>query len=492
MSTQDTHIATDRPWPNEQKGTAPLKLDRHGLPHVPQPSDHPDDPLNWSLWKKWYIVILVSTLAFVSQLGSSLINPAYVNMSADLKITVQQASYCTTVYILFSGVTPMFIAPLANLYGRRVLYVTFTLVAIAANVGSGAAASYGGVITGRVFNGIGSSIPVGFGAATVCDLFTQGERGLALGFYALLITNAPHISPICGGYIAQSLSWRWDFYFPAIFQSVFWILAIFTLPETLFSRDDFSRLEKKTTYASRMFYLGRVLDRRLTPRDFWKPFYMIKYVAVFLPCLYYCTLNTYGSALFAVTGAHIFTEVYGFSTGQVGLIMGIPLTIGCMLGEASAGWLLDQLINRYAKRHGGYRKSEVRLWLLPLCITTNVGIIMYGVFIQQAQPWIAPAVAMAIAGYGLQLGTSTIYIYTTDSYKPQSAEVGAIVNLFRQIFAFTIGFQGLPACSTLGYGGAFGLFSSINFLTMIPVFWLIFRGESIRERQGIPNIHQDL
>ncbi len=77
----------------------------------------------------------------------------------------------------------MFIVPYSNVYGRRILYILFTAIAAAAQIGSGAAASYGGVITGRVFTGIGGGIPLGIGAAVICDIFTQGERGLYLGLY---------------------------------------------------------------------------------------------------------------------------------------------------------------------------------------------------------------------------------------------------------------------------------------------------------------------
>jgi predicted MFS family arabinose efflux permease len=42
-----------------------------------------------------------------------------------------------------------------------------TLVCALANVGSASAASYGGIMVGRVFNGISASVPLGIGAATV-------------------------------------------------------------------------------------------------------------------------------------------------------------------------------------------------------------------------------------------------------------------------------------------------------------------------------------
>jgi predicted MFS family arabinose efflux permease len=42
-----------------------------------------------------------------------------------------------------------------------------TLICALANVGSASAGSYGGVMVGRVFNGISASVPLGIGAATV-------------------------------------------------------------------------------------------------------------------------------------------------------------------------------------------------------------------------------------------------------------------------------------------------------------------------------------
>jgi MFS family permease len=95
------------------------------------------------------VVVLISTLAFVNQLGSALINPAYVPMSKDLGITVQQASYATTTYVLLTAITPMLFVPFSNVFGRRPLYLVFTAIACASSAGSGAAPTYAGVITGR-------------------------------------------------------------------------------------------------------------------------------------------------------------------------------------------------------------------------------------------------------------------------------------------------------------------------------------------------------
>lgn len=251
-----------------------------------------------------------------------------------------------------------------------------------------------------------------------------------MGIYTLCVNNGPHLAPIIGGYIAQNLSWRWCFYIPGIISAGLWVALVFTFPETLFSREDFSNLEG-TSYISKLLFKGKVLDRKIQLRDFITPYRMIGYWAVSLPSMYWMTANTYGSAMFAVTGSHLAAKLYDFNVAQTGLLMGLPLTIGCMIGEATAGWVSDMMINAYAKRHNGYRKPEARLYLMPACLVLTAAVIAYGPCVQQHKPWIALAICMGFAGFGLQVGATMVYTYTTDCYKPQAAEIGAVINLYK-------------------------------------------------------------
>ena len=407
-----------------------LKLDKHGLPLVPQPSDHKEDPLNWPLWLKYWIVLLVSAFTLIAQLCAALLNPAFVTMAKDLHVTVEQASYTTTVFILFSGIFPLLLTPFANVYGRRVLYLIFTVVTIVGLIGSASSPSWGGVMAGRVFSGIGSSVSLGIGAATICDLFVQGERGLPMGIYAWALTNGPHVAPIAGGYIAARYGWRWCIWTPAIILGALLILALFAFPETLFSRADYSNLEERS-YAQKLFFHGKVLDRKITLRDFFLPLRMTKYAAVTLPCMMYMVNLTYGSLLFAVTGSYVGSAIFHFTQEQTGVFLGVPLTVGCLLGEFSAGWVSDFIINSYAKRHGGYRKAEARLFLTPLICFTAIGVATFGYCVQNEKPWIQAAVCMAVAGFGSQMSTTVVYTYCCDVYKPQSSEISVIINLFK-------------------------------------------------------------
>jgi MFS family permease len=270
----------------------------------------------------------------------------------------------------------------------------------------------------------------------ICDLFRHHERGLYMGIYIVCTNNGPHLAPIVGGYISQNLGWRWCFWIPAIYQGCLWILLIFTLPETLYSNKEGNKLQG-LTYSQKLVFHSKVLDRPIRLRDFGTTFRMIKYAAVILPTIYCATANTYGSLLFGITGSEIGTTIYKFKTSQTGLFQGIPLTIGCFIGEMCAGWVSDIFANTYARRHNGHWKAESRLLLMPLCTTLCIGTAVYGFCIQNRKPWIDSAISMAVSGFGLQVATTMVYTYCTDSYEAQSGEIGSVIYCFKAGMWFT-------------------------------------------------------
>lgn len=94
-----------------------------------------------------------------------------------MHISVVEASYQTTVPIVFAGVLPLIWSPLANVYGRRPIFVFVSVIGIAAHAASGAAPTWGGILAARAFVSIGTSAGMGIGAAVVADMYFMHERG---------------------------------------------------------------------------------------------------------------------------------------------------------------------------------------------------------------------------------------------------------------------------------------------------------------------------
>ncbi|KAK0337238.1 hypothetical protein LTR91_004258 [Friedmanniomyces endolithicus] len=183
----------------------------------PRPSDDPKDPLNWPLSLKIACLLQVGLLAGLGGVNTAIINPAYTPMAKDLHISVVHASYQTTVVIAINGLAPFLFIPLANVYGRRPLYLFCTLLGFGTSLASAYAKTFSQLLAARAFNGF---MPVAFalGAATVVDLFFFHQRGRAMGVYVVLMTNGSHLAPIVGGLVGQYLGWRWCFKMAAIFD----------------------------------------------------------------------------------------------------------------------------------------------------------------------------------------------------------------------------------------------------------------------------------
>ncbi|KAL9616446.1 MAG: hypothetical protein Q9160_008698 [Pyrenula sp. 1 TL-2023] len=473
-----------------------LKLDPHGYPLRPQPTDDPRDPLNWNPWLKLWVLFQVSFLAFLGPFTQAMFNSAFVPFAKELHTSVVRASYQSTICICLAGAAPLLLSPVANVYGRRPIFIFVTAIGIIAHCASGAAKSYGGIFAARAFVGVGTSAGMGIGAAVVVDMYFMHERGKYMGFFVVFVTNGAHLAGLVGGFAAKDIGWRWCFWIPAIILGITWLVILFGLPETLYHRDNKtgqSLQQPNQSWIKLLTFNGVYVKRKLRLWDFTHVFYMLKYPSVLLPAFYYSISFGLGSVLFAVTGASVFNGIYDFDTAQVGMAIGLPTFIGTLLGEISAGPVSDRILYLYRKTHGGEVKPEARLqgtW--PGAFFIVAGVIIEGVTLQYKTHWSGPVMGIGIGAVGLQIVSTNIYAYITDCYKPQSAEISTLLNFGRQTFSFTLGFYMIPFGEKTTFGVAWSVMAIIDAFLFLGIVALMFRGQQWREKLGAPNFDKDL
>jgi EmrB/QacA subfamily drug resistance transporter len=160
------------------------------------------------------ILVVLPGLLFaliLAMLDQTIVSTALPRIVGDLG-GVTHLSWVVTAYVLASTVTTPLYGKLGDLYGRKRWLIAAILVFLAGSALSGMAHSMDQLIAFRAVQGLGAGgLMVGV-FATIGDLVSPRERGQYMGFMMAAMMVAMVAGPLVGGYITDSLSWRWIFY----------------------------------------------------------------------------------------------------------------------------------------------------------------------------------------------------------------------------------------------------------------------------------------
>jgi EmrB/QacA subfamily drug resistance transporter len=125
---------------------------------------------------------------------------------------VTHLSWVVTAYVLASTITTPLYGKLGDMYGRKRLLVFAIVLFLAGSALSGLSASMDQLIAFRAIQGLGAGGLMVGAIATLGDLVSPRERGQYMGYMMATMMVAMIAGPLVGGYITDSLSWRWIFY----------------------------------------------------------------------------------------------------------------------------------------------------------------------------------------------------------------------------------------------------------------------------------------
>jgi EmrB/QacA subfamily drug resistance transporter len=163
--------------------------------------------------KREILIVLPGLLLalILAMLDQTVVSTALPRIVGDLG-GVTHLSWVVTAYILASTVTTPLYGKLGDLYGRKRWLITAIVIFLAGSALSGMAHSMDQLIAFRALQGLGAGgLMVGV-MASIGDLVSPRERGQYMGYMMAAMMIAMVAGPLVGGYITDSLSWRWIFY----------------------------------------------------------------------------------------------------------------------------------------------------------------------------------------------------------------------------------------------------------------------------------------
>ncbi|KAF5650041.1 major facilitator superfamily domain protein [Fusarium sp. NRRL 52700] len=483
----------------------------------PQPTNSPNDPLNWSPWRKYWHAFLV---LFIVGLTAATSNSAGSASDALLAKGISDSTENTGAGVLFAGIgyTTLLLSPLPALYGRRSTYLICLLSSIAGSIWFAKTSRSADAIWSQLFVGASESCAEAAAQLSLSELFFSHQRGMVLGLYILATSVGTFLGPLFAGLITDSaLGWSWIGWLAVIISVATLVVFLFGFEETSFARRavlEGIRLANSNAEAPKMKEVNfgsdnasetgeQVNSFQDEPKTYWQrialvtpsptligfgfkqycssllgTFRVFTFPAVLYAGLQWGAQDAWLTFYLTVEEDNYYDAPWNYGDTSVAL-MNIPTLIGAVIGCFYGGWFSDKFVEWMARRRGGISEAEDRLWLMyPAAIINPVGLIIFG--IGSDQGWLFPKlwgayVGLGLIGFGWGCAGDIGMSYLADCYPDMILEgmvgVAVINNSIALVFTFCASIW-MDAQSLTWVFTIIGLLSFAFFMTTAPMhYW---------------------
>jgi EmrB/QacA subfamily drug resistance transporter len=163
--------------------------------------------------RRWLALAVVVAAQFMVVLDVAIVNVALPSIKTDLNFSQESLQWVITSYsILFGGVL-LLGGRLADLLGRRRLFVAGVILFTVSSLLDGLAWSEGSLIAFRSLQGLGAALLSPAALSILTTTFREGrERNLALGVWGAASGSGGAAGVLLGGALTSALSWSWIFF----------------------------------------------------------------------------------------------------------------------------------------------------------------------------------------------------------------------------------------------------------------------------------------
>ncbi|KAJ5672377.1 Major facilitator superfamily domain general substrate transporter [Penicillium longicatenatum] len=475
-------------------GATSLKYDRSTAEPtllVPQPSDDPNDPLNWPLWRRDLILAILSFVTVLCTTLSSIMAANTVTIAEYETITFVQAALLTGYHLCGVGVAGILIVPTARVWGKRHLFIIGHVLMIVSCIWAGASGrNHKSLLWARIFQGVALAPFEALVNACVGDLYFVHERGKRMAVSNVALFGAAFLTPVFVGKITKSLGWQWSFYFVAIFLGAALPFMILFVPETAFRRPDYlntdfrhknsqaespepnwplsdpshkdtqefisgtmagngTRTEVSATVTPEKDSLWtsmRLFNGRKTDENFFKlllrPFPLFFHPGIFWACLTQGIVIGWAVFIGVILAIVFLGPPLWFAEDKTGYLY-TGAFIGAIIGLLFAGLLTDSINKAMIRLNRGKYEPEFRILLVAFqLVFSAMGLYGFGWTASDVEKyhWLLPDVFFAFLIIGMVMGAVAASLYIVDAHREIAVEAFTCLLVFKNMFSFVLTF----------------------------------------------------
>jgi EmrB/QacA subfamily drug resistance transporter len=210
---------------------------------------------------KWWTLLVVCLAIFMLLLDITIVNVALPSIQKDLGSSFEDLQWVVDAYALALAALLLASGSMADLLGRRRVFVAGLLLFVASSLLCGLAGSPTMLNVARGLQGIGGAAMFATSLALIAQEFEPHERGTAFGIWGATTGFAVAVGPLVGGVLTDGLGWEWIFLVNVPIGLVTAAITVARVPES--GRDPSARIDWAgvVTFSAGLFCLVLALIR---------------------------------------------------------------------------------------------------------------------------------------------------------------------------------------------------------------------------------------
>jgi EmrB/QacA subfamily drug resistance transporter len=163
--------------------------------------------------RRWIALAVLVAAQFMVVLDVAIVNVALPSIQTDLHFSEQSLQWVITAYAIMFGGFLLLGGRMADLLGRRRLFIAGVALFTLSSLAAGFAWSAGSLITFRATQGLGGALLAPAALSILTTTFAEGrERNIALGVWGAVSGSGAAAGVLLGGFLTSSLAWSWIFF----------------------------------------------------------------------------------------------------------------------------------------------------------------------------------------------------------------------------------------------------------------------------------------